>query len=110
MLLPGLFKLYTEKVFRDVEDLNRVMIIGININDLRYADDTAPLCFCPSNLQMLIDLCNEAGKSYGMEINTKKTKTIIVSKTSPSPKMNITLEGSPIQQTNSMAYLGSFIM
>ena len=58
---------------------------------------------------MLLDACNEAGKPYGIEMNIKKTKTMVVSKTSPSPRINITLEVSPIQQTNSITYLGSLI-
>ena len=109
MLSPNLSNLYTEKIFREIEDLNGVTINGININNLRYADDTALLCFCPNDLQMLLDACNEAGKLYGMEINIKKTKTMVVRKTSPSPRINITLEVSPIQQTNSITYLGSLI-
>ena len=109
VLSPSLFNLYTEKIFREVEDLNGVKINGININNLRYADDTALLCFCPNDLQMLLNACNEAGKPYGMEMNIKKTKTMVISKTSPSPKLNITLEGSPIQQASSISYLGSLI-
>ena len=58
---------------------------------------------------MLLDACNEAGKPYGMEMNIKKTKAIAVSKTSPSPGISITLEGSPSQQTRSITYLGSLI-
>ena len=109
MLSPSLFKVYTEKIFREVEDLNGVKINGININTLRYADDTALVCFCPNDLQMLLHACNEAGQPYGMEMNIKKTKTMVISKTSPSPKITITLEGSPIQQTNLISYLGSLI-
>ena len=89
--------------------MNGVKINGININNLRYADVTALLCFCPNDLQMLVNACNRAGQPYGMEMNIKKTKTMVVSKTSPSPKINITLEGSPIQQTSSISYLGSLI-
>ena len=90
--------------------MNGVTIYGIKINNLRYADETALLCFCPNNLQMLLDACDEAGKPYGVEMNTKKTKAMVVSKTSPAPTINITLEGSPIQQTNSITYLGSLII
>jgi len=42
-------------------------------------------------------------------MNIKKTKPMVVSKTSPSPRINITLEGSPIQQNNLITYLGSLI-
>ena len=109
VLPPSLSSLYTEKIFREVEDLSGVTINGININNFRYADDTALLCFYPNDLQMLLDVCNEAGNPYGMEMNIKKTETMVVSKTSPSPRINITLEGSRIQQTNSITYLDSLI-
>ena len=109
MLSPSLFNLYKEKIFREVENMNGVKINGITINNLRYADDTALLCICPNDLQMLLNVCNKAGKPYSMQMNIKTTKIMVVSKTSPSPKINITLEGSPIQQTSSLSYLGSLI-
>ena len=90
MLSPSLFNLSTEMVIREVEDLNGVTINGISINNLRCADDTALLCFCPNDLQMLLDACNKAGKPFGMEMNIKKTKTMVVSKISPSPRISIT--------------------
>ena len=40
VLSPNLFNLYTEKIFREVEDMKGVNIGGVNINNLRYADDT----------------------------------------------------------------------
>ena len=52
---------------------------------------------------------NKAGNPSGMEVNIKKTKTILVSKTSPSPTISSTLEGSPFQQTSLIPYLGLFI-
>ena len=42
MLLPNLFNLYTEKIF-GVEGLKGANIGGVNIKNLRYADDTALL-------------------------------------------------------------------
>jgi len=107
---PSLFNLYNETIFREVEDLNGVTIIGIKINNLRYADNAVLLCFCPNDIQMLLEACNESGNPYGMEMNIKKTKTMVISKTSPSPRINITLEGRPIQQTNSIKYLVSLII
>ena len=41
VLPPNLFNLNTEKIFREVEDMKGVVIGGVNINNLRYADDTA---------------------------------------------------------------------
>ena len=41
VLSPYLFNIYTEFIFREVEDLEGITINGININNLRYVDDTA---------------------------------------------------------------------
>ena len=43
VLSPNLFNLYTEKIFREVEDMKRVNIGGVNINNLRYSNDTVLL-------------------------------------------------------------------
>ena len=40
-LSPNLFNLYTGKIFKEVIDRNGINIGGVNINNLRYADDTA---------------------------------------------------------------------
>ena len=49
VLSPNLFNLYTEKIFREVEDMKGVNIGGVNINNLSYADDISylqkVLCF-----------------------------------------------------------------
>ena len=41
-----------------------VTIGGINLNNLRYADDTALLCFCSIDLQEVLNAVNKAGKPY----------------------------------------------
>ena len=38
VLSPNLFNLYTEKIFREVEDMKGLNIGGENINNQRYAD------------------------------------------------------------------------
>ena len=35
-----LLNLYTEKIFREVENMTGITIGGVNINNFRYADDT----------------------------------------------------------------------
>ena len=87
-----------------------VTIGGIKLTNLRYADYTALLYFCRNDLQALLNAVNKAGKPYGMEINIINTKAIVVSKTTPTPKINITLEGKPVQQTYKMILLGLLTM
>ena len=73
-LSSSLFKLYTEKIFKEVQEMKGVTIGGIKLNNLRYADDTALLCFCPTDLKELLNAVNKADKPYGMEINITKLK------------------------------------
>ena len=72
VLSPNLFNLYTEKTFREVEDMKGVNIGGVNINNLRCADETVLLAEVLMFLQALLAAVNEKGKPYGMEMNVIK--------------------------------------
>ena len=74
VLSPSLFNLYTEKIFREIEDMEGVNVGGHNINNLRYADDTSLLALEEQKPQNVLTTVNDKGKLYGMEINVKKTK------------------------------------
>ena len=106
VLSPNLFNLYTEKIFREVEDMKGVNIGGVNINNLRYADDTVLLAEGPMFLQALLIAVNEKGTPYGMEMNITKTKSVVISRKKPVPNISISVEGKPIQQVDRVVYLG----
>ena len=40
-----------KKIFKEVEEMNGVVIGGFNVNNLRYADDTALICFMTSCIE-----------------------------------------------------------
>ncbi len=87
-----------------------VNVGGTNYNNLRYADDTALLAGNEKELSDLTSKINEVGKQFGMEINIKKTKAMVVSKKKPnSPKINIAIDGQHIEQVTSYVYLASLI-
>ena len=109
VLSPSLFNLYTEKIFREIEEMNGVNIGGVNINNLRYADDTVLLAENNTDLQDLVTATNNKGKRYGMEINITKTKGMIVSKKEMVPEITISIEGKNIQQMKEMIYLGFMV-
>ena len=77
---PNLFNLYTEKIFREVEDMKGINIGGVNINNLRHADATVLLAEGLMFLQALLTAVNEKGKPYGMEMNIIKTKSMVISR------------------------------
>ena len=87
VLSPSLFNLYTEKIFREIEDMEGVNVGGHNINNLRYADDTSLLALEEQKLQNLLTTVNDKGKLYGTEINAKKNKSMVASKKHETPKV-----------------------
>ena len=83
-----------------------VTVGGANINNLRYADDTALLACNENDLQDLVTAVNDKGKPYGMEMNVMKTKTMVISRSKQAPTIKISVEGKPIEQVEKMVYLG----
>ena len=67
---------------------------GHNINNLRYADDTSLPALEEQKLQNLLITVNNKGKSYGMAINVKKTKSMVASKKQEIPKVSMSLDGN----------------
>ena len=64
VLSPCLFNLYTDMIFRHIEDMEGVIVGGVNINNLRYADDTVLLADSEGSLQTILNEVNEAGKAF----------------------------------------------
>ena len=69
VLTSSLFNLYTEQIVIEVGVMKGVTVGGANINNLRYADDTALLACNEKDLQELVTTVNDKGKPYGMEMN-----------------------------------------
>jgi len=67
------------------EEATGIIIGGQNFNNIRYADDAVFMSDEEHSLQEIVqkiaDICN----AYGMEINVKKTKTMVISKTGNIP-------------------------
>ena len=93
VLSPSLSNLYTENIFRQIDELPGVKIGGRNINNLRYADDTVLLAETEEDIQKIVDQVKRESESFGLLMNAKKTKTMVFSKSSNPPNTRIHIEG-----------------
>ena len=109
VLSPCLFNLYTETIFRYIEDSKGVIIGGTRINNLRYADDTVLLANNEENLQNVMNKVNEVCKLYNIKVNAKKIKAMVISGKENEPKVNIKVNGTAVEQVGSFISLGETV-
>ena len=77
-----------------------VSVGGRRISNLRYAYDTAITAENENKLHTLADRLNEEGKHFGMKMNIKKTKTMVISKKKEIPNVKIELDGQEVEQVS----------
>ena len=78
--------IYARKILSDMKGIN---VGGKHYNNLRYADDTALLAGNEKEHSQLTSKINEVGKQFGMKINIKKTKAMVVNNKQNSAKIKI---------------------
>uniref|UniRef100_A0A8D9EQ38 Craniofacial development protein 2 n=1 Tax=Cacopsylla melanoneura TaxID=428564 RepID=A0A8D9EQ38_9HEMI len=110
ILSPILFNLYSEHIFREaLQDLEEgISINGFKLNNLRYADDTVVFANTIEGLQALMNKIYETSKKYGLDINTSKTKFMIVSKKQIN-NVNLYINNARIERVSKYTYLGTII-
>ena len=98
-------------ILRLIEAEDGIKIGEHNINHLRYADDTVLLAGSEEKLQNLIQIVNTKSMIYGMELNAKKTETMVVTKKQETniPTCNLTVNGLSLRQVNIFKYRGTMI-
>ena len=109
VLSPCLFNLYTEFIFRESNHLPGINIHGHNLNNIRYADDTALLADSEEKLQNIVTCVKTESSRAGLDMNTKKTKTMIISRNPAGKKVNIEVDGQYLEQIEKMKCLGTLI-
>jgi len=77
ILSPILFDIYGEHIIRRVAEewKGRITIGGVNISNLRYADDTVLLA---STKDKLLHNLETESRSLGLDINYLKSKVMII--------------------------------
>ena len=77
MLSPCLFNFYAEYIMRNArldEAQAGIKIVGRNINNLRYADDTTLMAESEEKLKSLLMKVKEVSEKPGLKLNIQKTK------------------------------------
>lgn len=110
ILSPLLFNLYSESIFQEaLEDLEvGIRVNGKPINNIRYADDTVLLASDEKELQCLVDRVNNVGLKYGLKINIKKTKFMVITKINID-HVRIRIEDQEIERVRRFKYLGCWL-
>ena len=109
VLSPDLFALYGEQIMKALEDMDGVKVGGVNINNLRYVDDALVIAESLEQLQALMEVLKDESLEKGLEINIKKTETMVISKKKEVPECKVVLDGKELKQVKSFKYLGSTI-
>ena len=105
---PKLFNSYAEKIFNESDELPGCVVGGENLNNLRYADDTALLAESESALQDIVDVVRQNSEEKGLSMNVKKTKTMVVCR-DQTPDVRKTINGQVLEQVKKFKYLGQWI-
>ena len=77
ILSPCLFNLYAEYIMRNApldEAQAGIKIVGRNINNLRYADDTTLMAESEEELKSLLMKVKVESEKVGLKLNIQKTK------------------------------------
>ena len=77
ILSPCLVNLHAEYIMRNAgldEAQARIKILGRNINNLRYADDTTLMAETEEELKSLLMKVKEESEKSGLKLNIQKTK------------------------------------
>ena len=109
IISPILFNLYSEFMITEaLDEMEGVKFNGVNLTNLRYADDAVILAENEENLQKMMESLNNKCKEYGMAINAKKTMVMVIGAKAET-KCNITIDGLALEQVKRYKYLGSWI-
>ena len=81
ILSPLLFNMYSEEVVtKALENDKGIVINGKGFTNIRYAGDTVILADSEQNVQRMPNNSGRVCKDFGMELNDKKTKGMVIEK------------------------------
>src|SRR5574341_1335764 len=107
ILSSCLFNFYAEYIMRSArleETQAGIKIAGRNINNVRYADDTALMAESEEELKSLLMKVKEESEKVGLKLNTQKTKIM-----ASGPITSWEIDGETVETVSDFIFLGSKI-
>ena len=102
ILSPCLFNLYAEYIMRNAGLKEaRIKIAGININNLRYANDTTHMAESEEELKSLLMKVKEESEKVGLKPNLQKTKIM-----ASGPITSWQIDGETMETVTDFYFLG----
>ena len=104
---PCLFNLYAEYIKRNArldEAQAGIKIVGRNINNLRYADDTTVVAESEEELKSLLMKVKEESEKVGLKLNIQKTKIM-----ASGPIISWEIDGETVETVSDFILRGSKI-
>jgi Reverse transcriptase (RNA-dependent DNA polymerase) len=108
-LSPLLFNIFMDDIINESSDQNKKLVVGyrhlqrITISEGVFADDVVVMAGNEKDLQHNLETWNRTFESYDMKINKAKTKVMGLNY---DGEINISLEGTHLEQVNHFEYLG----
>lgn len=116
VLSPLLFNVYSEAIFQETLTLlmitggeKGITINGEKVNNFRYADDTVLITDNVRDLQTLLQRLSDAFNQYGLNMNLKKTKYMIVTKKNNIDEVSLKIDNTLIEKVQHYKYLGTWL-
>ena len=107
ILSPSLFNVYAEYIMRNAgldEAQAGIKLAGRNINNLRYADDTAFMAESEEELKSLLMKVKEESEKVGLKLNVQKTKLM-----ASGPIISWQIDGETVESMSDFILGGSKI-
>ena len=107
ILSPCLFNFYAKYIMRNAgldESQTGIKTARRNINNLRYADDTALMAESKEELKSLLMKAKEKSEKAGLKLNIQKTNIM-----ASGPISSIQIDGETMETLTDFVFLGSKI-
>ena len=101
---PYLFNVYSEFIIRNARSQAGIKIARKNINNLRYADNTALMAESEEELKSLFIRVKEESEKAGLKLSIQKAKIM-----ASSPVTSWQIEGEKVEAVTDFIFWGSRI-